>query len=150
MNNRDLQVIEKVSERFSDYEWKLLNSKEESFQAIQFPIDAEKVVNNFHAEVVKGMTVVVGAYQTRFYYEEDRYSWEKECYVAIIVTKQGVANCIAFITSKEIENKMNNLFINIKLNNFTKKNPIVKLYDDVNRKVSGIENLYDDFLGEDK
>lgn len=158
MRTKDLKVIQKVAENISEYDWSFLSPGQKNYKAIEFPIDAEEHINDFYAEVFKGLTVVVGAYRSRFYYEEDEYSWEKKCYAAIISTSEGGANGISFITNEDFEtiNKKSNLFfsntmnIGLGLNRQLQKNAIINLYDSVNRKVSGIEDLYNEFLEEDE
>jgi len=93
------------------------------------------------------MTVVVGAYYSRFYFEEDSYTWEKKCYVAIFADMNSGINSIAFITSEDFENqsKKNNIF-KLEVSIDFQENTISHLYDLVNRKVSRVDDLYSEFL----
>ena len=154
MRNEDLKVIKKVANNVSDFEWHTLSSDNEYYKAIEFPVEAEENVNAFYSEIFSGITIVVGAYLSRFYYEEDKYSWEKKYYTAIVSTKTGKTNSIAFITSQDIESQnRKNIFFKgssiLGINDIDEENPISKLYDSVNRKVNEIDDLYSKFLEEE-
>lgn len=151
MKNEDLKVIQKVAENFSKYKWYPLHPGSNYYKAIEFPIEAEDRVNAFYAEIFEGITVVVGAYLSRFYFEEDKYTWEKKCYAAIVANKAGGINSIAFITSEDVESqrRKNSFFksnIPFALDNESQENTIIRLYDLVNRKVNQIDDLYTKFL----
>lgn len=154
MKTEDLQVIQKVTENVSNYRWSPLLPGSNYYKAIEFPIEAEDRVNAFYAEIFSGITVIVGAYLSRFYYEEDKYTWEKKCYAAIVADKAGGINSIAFITSEDVES-MNEkeLFFKAPIgwggrvgNRKTQENTINQLYDLVNRKANEIDDLYSKFL----
>lgn len=156
MKNEDLKVIKKVADNVSKYEWHTLSADNEYYKAIQFPIAAEEHINAFYSEIFSGMIIIVGAYRSRFYYEEEKYSWDKKDYAAIVATKTGKTNSIVFITSDDVEslNKKDMIMIFNASNtwggkkNISKENPINQLYDAVNRKVNEIDDLFSKFLEE--
>ncbi|MBT2572310.1 hypothetical protein [Planococcus sp. ISL-110] len=152
MNVNDLKVIQKVDKQFSDFEWFALTPEDEHYQAIKFPVEAEKHVNAFYAKISEGLTIIVGLYLSRFYYEEDKYSWDEKHYVVIISTKKQTLNPIAFIKNEDVENWNRNDrgFMNSTWwKGEPEPNPINDLYDSVNRKVNEVDELYDAFLDEE-
>ena len=150
IKEKDLKVLKKVTENISKYEWHNLTPESRYYSIVEFPTEAERRSNSFYAEITNGLTIIVGAYSSRFYYEEDNFAWEKKFYAAIISTKNSTLSSIAFITHEDLEslNRKNTIF---KLPSFLEvqsieDNIIVSLYDVVNREASGIDDLYDDFL----
>lgn len=155
MGNKDLNVLRKVYNNVNSYEWENLSPNEKYYGSITFPIEAEKNINSFCAEIIRGLVVITGAYQSRFYYEEDKYSWQQKEYASIVSTLNDKINNVYFITSEDYENmiKKNRLF-NIGVGSFVddknKTNIISEMYNSVNRKVSGISDLYSKFLDQDE
>lgn len=104
MSNEDLNVLRKVYNNVNSYEWEVLSPDDEYYRSISFPIEAEKNINSFYAEIIHGLVVITGAYQSRFYYEEDQYLWQKKEYASIISALNDNINNIYFITSEDYEN----------------------------------------------
>ena len=150
IKEKDLKVLKKVTENISEYEWHNLTPESRYYSIVEFPTEAERRGNSFYAEITSGLTIVVGAYSSRFYYEEDNFAWEKKYYAAIISIRNFTLSSIAFITHEDLDslNRKHSIF---KLPTFLETqsfedNIIVSLYDVANREASGVEELYDDFL----
>jgi len=155
MANEDLNVLRKVYNNVNSYEWEVLSPREEYYRSMSFPIEAEKNINSFSAEIIRGLVVITGAYQSRFYYEEDKYSWQQKEYASIISTLNDKINNVYFITSEDYENsiKKKNLFnfgVGSLAGDKNETNIISEIYNLVNRKVSGISDLYSKFLDKDE
>lgn len=148
MNNKDIQVIEKVARDPSEYKWHMLTTDNQYYKAVAFPIEAERPVNSFYAEILNGIKLIVGSYLSRFYYEEEQYAWEQKYYSAIIYASGNIVSSIAFVTSEEIaRQKANLIFGKAKLNwQPPEENVIMKLYDFANRETVKIDDLYTEFL----
>lgn len=155
MSSRDIKVLKKVYDNANKYEWSLISHLDKYYSRIDFPSDAKKGGNIYASEVKKGLIIITGTFQIRFYYEEDNYTWDKKYFAAIISDVNNQPSSIAFITNEDYENMVakNDLFnFNLKFRESqsnVRTNVIVDLYDIVNRKVSGIEDLYSDFLNDD-
>lgn len=153
IKEQDLKVLKKVADKAGEYQWRPLMPGSRYYKIIEFPIEAEEKTGAFFSEVFNGITIIVGTYLSRFYYEEDNYTWEKKCYATIISTKNNIFNSIAFITAEDVES-MNRKVKLFKIPTFSEieyfeDNPIIHLYDQVKRQVSGIDNLYNEFLEEE-
>lgn len=148
MNNKDIQVIEKVAKDPSAYTWHILTTDNPYYKAVAFPIEAERPVNSFYTEILNGIKIVVGAYLSRFYYEEDQYAWEQKYYSAIIYASGNIVSSIAFVTSEEIARQnAHRIFGKAKINWLPpEENVIMKLYDFANRETVKIDDLYTKFL----
>lgn len=156
MNNKDIKVLEKVYENVDDHDWSVISPVDEYYSEIDYPMDAKKSGNVYYSEVKKGLIIITGTYQIRFYYEEDNFTWEKKYFSSIISDINSNPSNIAFITNEDYENMIAkkdlfNLSKNIeKKFGIERPNIIVALYDFVNRKVSGVDDLYSDFLNDDE
>lgn len=152
MNPKDLKIIQKVANDASKFEWHLLQADDKYYKAIEFPVEAERRIESFYSEVSKGLTIIVGAYSSRFYYEEDKYTWDKKTYAVIVSTKNFNTTAIAFITNEDVE-KWNRKDTLLSFAHWGKEEPeenaVEELYDYVNRKVNGIDELYSEFLDEE-
>lgn len=154
MSERDIEVIEKVYNNVNKHKWDEILSDEEYYSKIDFPADAKRSGNVYYSEVKSGLVILTGTYQTRFYYEEDNFTWQKEYFCSIILNRNNNPTSIAFITDEDYENMLakKDLFnisrrMDIKFG-VERKNIIRELYDCVNRKASGVDDLYNDFLND--
>ncbi|MES3714449.1 hypothetical protein ABC762_13260 [Staphylococcus ureilyticus] len=146
--SQDMQVLEKVHNRFDQYNWNELNITDECFRAIKFPEEAEKFVNSFVAKPTNNFAVVVGSYRMRFYNDEESYVWENREYAAIVtLTLEKPFNSF-FINDKmfDRENKRTSILKNNFLNINKRVNLVTDLYNKVSRKVSKLDEIYDEFL----
>lgn len=146
--SQDMQVLQKVHNRFNQYTWSELHITDDYFRAINFPEEAEKFVNSFVAKPTSKFLVIVGSYRMRFYNDEESYVWENRQYAAIVtLTLERPFNSF-FIDDKmfDRESKNNSLFKNNFFNANKKINLVTDLYNKVSRKVSDLDEIYDDFL----
>lgn len=146
--SQDMQVLQKVHNRFNQYTWSELHITDDYFRAINFPEEAEKFVNSFVAKPTSNFLVIVGSYRMRFYNDEESYVWENRQYAAIVtLTLERPFNSF-FIDDKmfDRESKNNSLFKNNFFNANKKINLVTDLYNKVSRKVSDLDEIYDDFL----
>lgn len=158
MKSEYLQVLEKVAEGVSSYKWAVLETGTKLYKAIEFPIEAEDHMNSFYSEIDHELMIVVGAYRSRFYYEEENYTWEKKCYATLISTTLGGFNSISFITNEDVEDfrrQINSPFrknpaLSWGTHKKSEENVVNYLYDLVNREASGADNLINKFLGKFK
>lgn len=144
--SKDMQVLQKVHDRFNEYTWDELNINDKYFRAIKFPDEAEKFVNSFITSPSNNFIVIVGSYKTRFYNDEENYIWENREYAAIVtLTLEAPFNSF-FINNKMYDKEIkNNLLFNSSL--FSRKiNLVTDLYNKVSRKASNLDEIYGDFL----
>lgn len=152
MEDKDLKILKKVSNTFADYKWGYLSQNSLIHSSINFPEEADNPGNSYYAEIIPGLIIVSGFYSFRFYHDEDKYTLDKKYFASIISNQNAKISNIAFISNEDYENKTrkDSLF---KSNYFSKidsfSNPIIDLYDSVNRTVNEVDNLYDNFLNED-
>ena len=150
--SQDMQVLQKVYNRFDQYTWSELDITDEYFRAIKFPEEAEKFVNSFVAKPTNNFVVVVGSYKMRFYNDEESYIWENREYAAIVtLTLERPFNSF-FINNKMFDREskstsiLKNNFLNINKNINKKVNLVTDLYNKVSRKVSNLDEIYEEFL----
>lgn len=149
MKKDEVRVLERVYTDINQFDWKPLDFKEDYYESINFPNDAEIPVNAYYAEVVEGLVVIVGAYKSRFYYEEESYSWEKVEYASMVSTLNNSANNAFFMTSEDYKDylKAENMYaFGLSIMNRKQENIISSIYNIVNKKASGIGKLYTKFL----
>lgn len=149
MQKEEVRVLERVYTDVNQYDWKPLDFKDEYYKSINFPIDAEKPINAYFAEVMEDLVVIVGAYKSRFYYEEESYSWEKVEYASMVSTLDNVANNAFFMTSEDYKDylKAESMYgFGLSVMNRKQDNVISSIYNIVNKKASGIGKLYTNFL----
>ncbi|TQR88739.1 hypothetical protein [Staphylococcus saprophyticus] len=146
--SQDMQVLQKVHNRFDQYTWSELHITDDYFRAINFPEEAEKFVNSFVAKPTSNFLVIVGSYRMRFYNDEESYVWENREYAAIVtLTLERPFNSF-FIDDKMFDKESKNTSL-FKINFFNaneKINLVTDLYNKVSRKVSDLDEIYDDFL----
>ena len=146
--SQDMQVLQKVHNRFDQYTWSELHITDDYFRAINFPEEAEKFVNSFVAKPTSNFLVIVGSYRMRFYNDEESYVWENREYAAIVtLTLERPFNSF-FIDNKMFDKESKNTSL-FKINFFNaneKINLVTDLYNKVSRKVSDLDEIYDDFL----
>lgn len=146
--SQDIQVLEKTYDSFDQYNWEELDINDECFRAIKFPEEAEKFVNSFMAKPTNNFVVVVGSYRMRFYNDEESYVWENREYAAIVtLTLEKPFN--SFFIDDKMFDREGTRFAMFK-NNFLitnkKVNLVTDLYNKVSRKVSKLDEIYDEFL----
>ena len=144
--NTEIEVLKKVFNGVDKYSWFISEDDDEYFQAVSFPETAEKFLNSFSAKINNEMAVVVGAYKVRFYHDEERYTWEKREYVAIISLKYK--NSEVFFIDNEDYKELTRPIFNFKTSIFNDKsfNLVTSLYEKVNRNVNDVESIYNNFL----
>ncbi|WP_426451153.1 hypothetical protein ACP272_13110 (plasmid) [Staphylococcus xylosus] len=144
----DIAVLNKIYEEVDKYKWRISDSDDEFAQAISFPEVAEKFLNSFSAKINDEMAVVVGAYKVAFYHDEERFTWEKREYAAIISLKFSDKYSEVFFIDNEDYKELKRPLINIKSPIFNSKffNLITSLYEKVNRNVNDVESIYNNFL----
>lgn len=146
--SQDMQVLEKIYNRFDQYNWDELDTSDDYFRAIKFPEEAEKFVDSFIAKPTNNFVVVVGSYRMRFYNDEESYVWEDREYAAIVtLTLERPFNSF-FIDDKmfDKESKKASILKNNFLSINKRVNLVTDLYDKVGRKVSKLDEIYDEFL----
>lgn len=146
--SQDMQVLGKIYHSFDQYNWEELDISDECFRAIKFPEEAEKFVNSFMAKPTNNFVVVVGSYRMRFYNDEESYVWENREYAAIVtLTLEKPFNSF-FIDDKmyDREGKRATMFKSNFLITNKKVNLVTDLYNKVSRKVSKLDEIYDEFL----
>lgn len=148
--DKDLKVLRKIYETADQYKWIELETYEDNFKAIDFPEDAERFINAFTTKPNEKFAVVVGSYKTRFYTEEEKFTWITREYAAVVTLTLEKPFNNFFITDKNYDFLgKNNIFKPFQENSFlnVKKTNLIKdLYKKVSQKVSGVENIYDEFL----
>ncbi|MGG1698143.1 hypothetical protein [Bacillus zhangzhouensis] len=157
--DKDLEILKKIYEERSNCHWGQANLVSEEYDSIQFPNDAEKLGSVFFCEYRDNFFVFTGSYSARFYYEEDRYNYEKRTFVAFVSTRVGRADCIAFITDENLYGEYNKLSIKTPLRNILFKannssetnrvNFIEEIFDYAKYTVNNIDEFYEDLLNED-
>lgn len=155
MNNKDIKVLEKVYANVDNYDWDAISEGDRYYRKIDYPADAIQSSNVYYSQIKRGLIIVSGTYLVRFYYEEDNYTWDKKYFASLISERENIISSIAFITNDDYVDMIANkdLFgISRKIEKQLggeRPNIIVSLYDIVNRKVSGADELYSEFLDDE-
>lgn len=144
-NKDDIKVLEKIYQDRNTYAWGILDD-EEIYRVIDYPGDAEKIGHVLLFELQKDFYVLTGTYQTRFYYEEDKYSWDKKAFVSFILNK-GYPNSIAFISDEDYQKDLRDK--ELPLFSSSKPNLVEEVYKSANRIAHNIPNIYNNILNED-
>lgn len=146
--SQDMQVLEKIYNRFDQYNWDELDISDDYFRAIKFPEEAEKFVDSFIAKPTNNFVVVVGSYRMRFYNDEESYVWEDREYAAIVTLTLEIPFNSFFIDDKMFDKESKKASV-LKNNFFSinkRVNLVTDLYDKVGRKVSKLDEIYNEFL----
>lgn len=144
----DIAVLNKIYEEVDKYNWRISDSEDDFAQAISFPERAGKFINSFSSKINDDMAVVVGAYKVAHYHDEERFTWVKREYAAIISLKFSDKYNQVFFADNEDYEELKRPLINIKNSIFKSKsfNLITDLYEKVNRNVNDVESIYNNFL----
>ncbi|MEC1395563.1 hypothetical protein P9D26_19830 [Bacillus velezensis] len=152
-NKEDIKVLEKIYKNRDKYEWTILTEEDddEIWGGIDFPTEAE---NKGHVLLVKlknNFYVLTGTYQTRFYYEEEKYSWDKKTFVSFVIYNNSHPNSIAFITDEDYQKDLRDkdqFHFQLPFSS-SKPNIVEEIYKSANRIAYDIPSIYDDILNED-
>lgn len=143
---RDIEVLQKVCDTSDEQNWNELTFEDEYFQAIEFTEEIEKHINSYYTEPTNKLVVIVGTYKVRFYNEEDNFILETREYAAILSKEKTNPINVYFTTSKDFKGRSRPGFIGDSIFFGKKTNLITTLYNQAKRKVSKVDELYDDFL----
>lgn len=144
--SQDIQVLQRVHNKFDEYTWDEIDVTDECFRAIKFPEEAEKFVNSFIAHPTNNFAVIVGSYKMRFYNDEESYVWENREYAAIVTLNLEKPFNSFFINNKTYDREYKNaVFLRNKFLN-KRVNIVSDLYNEISRKVSKVDEIYNEFL----
>ncbi|MBI1630372.1 hypothetical protein QNH25_08940 [Bacillus safensis] len=148
-----LKVLGKIYKKKDDCAWSYADYTDAEYKAIDYPKDAERLGNVYVCEYKKDFFVFTGAYNVRFYYDEEQYNFERRTFVAFVTSKIKPA-LITFISNEE-ENS--NIFKSAIKKNMqsvlfgydSRHSYIEEIYKSANYIANDLDSLYDDILHED-
>ncbi|WP_144472799.1 hypothetical protein [Bacillus pumilus] len=155
--DKDLEVLKKIYDDRNNCYWKHANLVQAEYNSINFPKDAEMPRSIFACEYRSNFTVFTGLYSVRFYYDEDKYNYERRTFVAFVRSRMGGADCIAFMSNEDIlgsSKSLLSLYSNTAIGNellgYKKRlNLIDEIFNSANYIANKVDELYQDILGED-